>query len=298
MILDSLLKNKLNFESINMSKLKALPFLRWAGGKSRFVNYFVKFTPCEGYDTYFEPFLGSGALFFALMPTKACLSDSNIMLMSCFRFVRDDPCQVYYYLHQYEQQSSKDFYYKVRDIYNNSGTSVDQAARFIYLNKTCFNGIYRVNLKGQFNVPYGYKEPPPMPSLQNLLDASALLINTELISKPYEKVLTGELNSTRNFIYLDPPYPPLNETAYFTHYTTNRFSLEDQQKVCIVANMLREKGNFVMISNSDTKEIRDIYSGWNFQSLPVTRLLAANGQRCKVSELVITSYEIQEGKLS
>jgi DNA adenine methylase len=268
------------------------PFLRWAGGKSRLVKYFKNYIPKE-FGRYWELFLGSGALYFSLHPKSAYLSDSNVDLINCYRYVRDYPEAIFTYLKDHAKKNSEVYYYAIRDIYNRSKLSIAQAARFIYLNKTSFNGIFRVNLDGAYNVPYGHKEPPYLPSLDELKSISQLLKFTELESHSFVNVIHKNIKQS-DFIYLDPPYPPLNGTSNFTHYTIGRFNWDDQEKVSDFAKLLTDKGCFVMISNSDHPKIRELYHGWNIVVLPVVRWIAANGTRQKVNELVISNYSFQE----
>lgn len=280
-------------DSRGRSRVKA--FLRWAGGKTRVVKHLLQCLPAEEFGEYWEPFLGSGALFFALAPARAHLSDSNPDLIACYQQVRDRPDLVFRYLKEHLSNTSEDYYYSVRAHYNTSRvraqrTSAAQAARLIYLNRTSFNGIFRVNREGEYNVPYGFKEPPPAPGREQLRSASELLASATLSDAPYEKALAGDAPRYGDFVYLDPPYPPLTETANFTHYTPSRFSLQDHRQVCDVANELRSRGCFVMISNSAVEPIHDLYSGWHTRVLPVTRWVAADGSRRQVGDLVITSY--------
>jgi DNA adenine methylase len=266
------------------------PFLRWAGGKSKVVQHLVQYVPSH-YGAYWEPFLGAGALFFRLAPEAAYLSDLNEDLIECFRHVRANPDLIHRYLREHARRTSEDYYYLVRDKYNSGRTSFSQAARFIYLNKTNFNGIFRVNLGGEYNVPYGHKDPPALPSLDDLRTASDILSSAKLETGSFEGVLLATSPQEGDLVYLDPPYPPLNETAYFRHYTRHRFSLDDHKRVAQVAELLRGKGVFVMVSNADIAEIRSLYRDWYRHKLPVVRWVAANGNRTKVSELVITSYD-------
>lgn len=265
------------------------PFLRWAGGKSRIVKLLVKYVPSD-YGNYWEPFLGSGALFFHLCPNSAYLSDSNKALIDCYKYIREYPKKTFDELEQLAKKTSEDDYFAVRAIYNRSEASIAQAARFIYLNKTSFNGIFRVNMKGEYNVPFGHKEHPAFPSLAQLKSVGILLKNAQLENHTFEQLSTRDLVNEGDFVYLDPPYPPLNTTSNFTHYTTERFLWKDQDKVAEVANNLSAKGCSVMVTNSDIKAIRDLYKDWNLNPLPVVRWIAANGKRIKANELIITNY--------
>lgn len=277
----------------NVDSLQALsvkPFLRWAGGKSRITRHLLKYIPSTQYGTYWEPFLGAAAMYFSLAPIHSYLSDSNPDLIHCYQQVRDHPDAVYRYLKEHMAKTSEEYYYQIRDIYNHSQPSIPQAARFIYLNKTCFNGIFRVNATGKYNVPYGHRKSASIPSLQEFRAISCSLKKSVLLHQSYEVTLGGDNTKSGDFVYLDPPYPPLNKTAYFTHYTPTRFSWSDQEKVASVAGCLNDRGCFVMVSNADTPQLRSLYRDWKIHALPVVRWIAANGTRHKVSELVITNY--------
>jgi DNA adenine methylase len=267
------------------------PFLRWAGGKRQLRKILLNFLPEDiGQRTYREPFLGGGSLFFALRPKTAILSDANEHLIRCYKFVRDEPSLVARYLHSHAAKDDEAYYYRVREKYHRSEFSAAQAARFIYLNKTCFNGIFRVNAHGKFNVPYGQKESPAIPSDNDLVAIAGILKDTSLKASSYEKAL--EDASRGNFIYLDPPYPPLNGTAYFTHYTSDRFSEEDQRTLAERVHELDKSGCLLMVSNADTPLIRRLYRRYELVSLPVIRYLTCKSVRHKAKELVITNYEV------
>lgn len=270
------------------------PFLTWAGGKRLIVKHLIPYVP-KTYEKYWEPFLGAGALNFALAPSQANLSDSNTDLISCYIQIREDPERVYKHLLEHLRNNSKEYYYALRIQYNDNRfkNTVEQAANFIYLNKTSFNGIFRVNMKGEYNVPYGYKKSPIFPTLSKLRILSNILKGAELASSDFSTAISSEKITPGDFVYLDPPYPPLNGTSYFRHYTASRFSWDDQVLVAELAQNLRDQGCYVMVSNADVEKVRDLYTNWNLYTLPVTRWIAASGKRHKVSELVITSYEIE-----
>jgi DNA adenine methylase len=239
---------------------------------------------------YLEPFLGAGSLFFSLRPQRAVLADSNDHLISCYEHVRDAPQLVGAYLREHVKKDSKSHYRDTRDLYNRSGPSAAQAARFIYLNATCFNGIFRVNLKGEFNVPYGDKDNPILPSAEGLASISALLKKATLQSAGYGEVLAAAGDS--DLAYLDPPYPPLNGTSYFTHYTSDRFSKADQVALAKAVRVLDRKGVLVMMTNAATREIRDLYKSFYQYPLSVTRWVSCKAKPYKVRELVITNYKV------
>jgi len=267
------------------------PFLRWAGGKTCSVPFLVGLVPSDVHRrTYWEPFLGAGSLFFALRPSRAVLSDRNADLIACFQAVRERPDLVSRYLQVHAARTSKDYYYTIRGRYNNSKESIAKSAMFIYLNKTCFNGIWRVNKKGEFNVPYGHKEPPALPSRADLVAASIALKTAKLRVGDFREVL--EEAQTGDFIYLDPPYPPLNKTAYFTHYTQERFGETDQIAVAEMVTFLDKRGCRVLISNADTELIRSLYDGFQVFEQGVTRWIRTDGKRYQVNEIAVLNYHV------
>ena len=194
-------------------------------------------------------------------------------------------------MYRLAEKNSKDYYYQVRDEYNSSGFSPKQAARFIYLNRTCFNGIFRVNKNGGFNVPYGWKEPPALPTKQHLYLASEILKNSRIEALDY-KLALKDLTS-KDFFYLDPPYPPLNGTSFFTHYTADRFRENDQIELASIVDELDRKGALFLLSNADTNLIRNLYKKYNISELSVVRWITSKSIKHKVSELVIANYDIK-----
>lgn len=269
--------------------MKSTSFLRWAGGKVHSVDRLLSFVPSDyNKGIYWEPFLGGGSMFFSLSPDQAVLSDLNSHLIHCFEMVRDYPDRVYYYLNILRKSDSESTYYKIRKNYNKSKHSIKQAARFIYLNKTSYNGIFRVNKNGEYNVPYGRKENPAFPSLEHLKIISTKLKKAKIITSSYENIIIDAKKD--DFIYLDPPYPPLNGTSYFTHYTKERFGEIEQITVADTANKLSDMNCRVMISNADIPLIQNLYKSWHIRKLPVTRWITCKAKRHKVNELVITNY--------
>ncbi|MEW6535288.1 MAG: Dam family site-specific DNA-(adenine-N6)-methyltransferase [Candidatus Auribacterota bacterium] len=277
---------------------KISPILRWAGGKSKILPKLMPFVPADYMERrYFEPFFGAGSLFFALTPQQAFLADLNEHLIECYKVVRQYPERVHELLLTYADQTSSEFYYAIRNEYNNShynGDKINQAARFIYLNKTCFNGIFRVNGNGRFNVPYGHKNPPAIPSLEDLIQASEALKNAELLHTSYEETL--KIAKKGDFIYLDPPYPPINGTSFFTHYTKERFGRDDQIKVAEVAHELDRKDCKVMISNAGMDVIKDLFQAWHIEEIEVIRWITCKKVKHAVSEIIIMNYDIKLGR--
>jgi DNA adenine methylase len=283
-------------EGLSLSKCNeshAKPFLRWAGGKTRLMRFLDNHLPPDlpSDSRYYEPFLGAGSLFFRLEPQRATLSDNNKDLIDCFRAVRKRPDLVSEYLKQHFSNSCEKYYYKMREKYNTSKPSVARAALFIYLNKTCFNGIWRVNMKGQFNVPYGFKEPPFLPSKDQLSEISKVLTRAEILWLDYKEI--EKSIKQEDFVYFDPPYPPLNGTSNFTHYTTERFTKKDHYELACIAKLISNRGCYLLISNADTPYIRSLYEDdFNIFELEVTRWIRTDGKRYKAKEIAITNYDV------
>ena len=269
------------------------PFLRWAGGKQNLIKFLIKFVPKDYNEHYYyEPFLGAGSMFFKITPKNAFLSDYNIHLINCYKMIAEYPFKIHRLLVLYSKNDSKGYYYKIRDEFNknvNEGSYI-QAAKFIYLNKACFNGIYRVNKRGTYNVPYGYKKHLYISPLRIFYKLSEILKKVKLSCFSYEKI--ENLVKRGDFIYLDPPYPPLNGNSNFSHYTKERFNYNDQKKLAIFAEKLSERGCNILISNADTEEIRKLYSNWYKESIDVIRFITCKSKRHKVRELVMTNYKV------
>lgn len=265
------------------------PLLRWAGGKRLLLPRLIEHLPSDVAErTYHEPFVGAGSLFFYLRPSRAFLADANAHLIDSYKYVRDYPEQVHRYLREHARLDCDKHYYQVREQYNKRAFSAAQAARFIYMNRTCFNGIFRVNKRGDFNVPYGWKASPVFPDLSQLRGASILLKRAKLKATTYDKTLDRVKKG--DFVYLDPPYPPLNGTAYFTHYTADRFNQADQEQLARVVHELDRLGCFVMMTNADIPIITELYRGWVICSLQVVRYITCKSNKHKVRELIITNY--------
>lgn len=193
----------------SLTTVRTMPFLRWAGGKSKFVHQIVSRLPLARPEaTYYEPFLAAGAVFLAYVPQRACLSDFSSHLVDTFSAVRDHPAEVASKLHALHSRDSEEAYSRIRDQFNKRGRPCLQAARLIYLNQTSFNGIYRVNRRGEYNVPYGFKANPKVPGKEALESASRILKGTTFMMADYKQALGNALRG--DVVYLDPPFPPLN----------------------------------------------------------------------------------------
>jgi DNA adenine methylase len=263
------------------------PFLKWAGGKSRLIQQYLPYFP-KSYKNYYEPFLGGGAVFFYLQPKTATLTDINAELINTYCCVRDCVEELISLLREHKNRHNKDYYYSVRN--DSGGTDIEKAARLIYLNKTCFNGLYRVNSQGKFNVPLGRYENPNICPDVLLRTASEALSTSKIKHTNFIDVLNYATNSD-DFIYFDPPYYPVSETSYFTAYSSYRFAKEQQVELKDVFEKLAERGVKVMLSNSDCEFIRNLYNSFNIHTISASRAINSNAKkRGKITELLVTSY--------
>lgn len=272
---------------------KPAPFLKWAGGKKRLISQFEPFFP-ESFDTYIEPFLGGGAIFFHVYerfrPQRIVLSDFNRDLITCYQVVRDAVEPLIERLQAHKERLSKEYYYVVRSQDAEELTPLEQTARLILLNKTCFNGLYRVNRKGRFNVPFGRYKNPRIYDPENLRLVSQILQNVILHSRDFASCI--EYVNGKTFVYMDPPYYPLSATANFTSYTQGAFSAEDQQRLAKIYQELKVRGAQVMESNSDCEAVRDLYGCHRLETVYANRAINSRAdRRGRISELLILSYE-------
>lgn len=273
------------------------PFLKWAGGKVQLLRDLLAFVPSR-FGAYHEPFVGGGALFFALHRAgrlenrKAHLSDANLELVTTYRAIRDDVDTVLALLEKHRHD--RDHFYAVRAQDPASLSPAEQAARMIFLNKTGFNGLYRVNRSGRFNVPFGRHTNPTICDRENLLAASRALQGVEVTCEGFETVLSRAQSG--DFIYFDPPYVPLSRTANFTSYARDGFDLPDQERLAQVVCALAKRQVAVMLSNSDTPWVRERYRDFH-----QVRLLARRHVNCRASgrapvgERLVLSYVERQG---
>jgi DNA adenine methylase len=265
------------------------PILRWVGGKHFLLKQLLACCPADvGKRRYHEPFLGAASLFLALRPSRAKLSDSNPHLMDAYRLICTRTDEVARQFSRLSKQDCSRFYYLIRREYNHARFSAAQAARFLYLNRTCFNGIFRVNKRGEFNVPYGHKARPWFPSRVQLRAFAEVMRTAGLFNEDYRRALRRAKKG--DFVYLDPPYPPLNGTSNFAHYTMDRFGVPNQRDLAAQVRDLDKRGCLVMISNADTGLIRQLYRGFNIQTLSATRYVTCKANKHQVRELVIRNY--------
>ncbi|MDP6118439.1 MAG: DNA adenine methylase [Planctomycetota bacterium] len=271
-----------------MTSTRARPFMKWAGGKGQLLPELLARMPGR-FGTYFEPFVGGGALFFGLsslgMLKKTLLSDVNEPLIGTYQAVRDNVDGVIHHLKTHRNE--EDYYYGVRA--RNPRKPETRAARLIYLNKTCFNGLYRTNLQGGFNVPFGKYKKPNICNEKNIQAASAALQDAQIECLEYSDAVSRARKG--DFVYFDPPYQPLTKTSSFTTYSRNGFKEEDQVRLSETFRELAERGVYVMLSNSDTPLIRKLYKDFKPERVFASRNINSKGnKRGKISELVVRSY--------
>ena len=275
--------------------IKGKPFVKWAGGKRQILDKLKEYVPTE-YNTYYEPFVGGGALLFELAPKHAVINDLNQELMNTYKVLCDEEkfkkmCRV---LNNYEANHSEEFYYEIRNKDRNKNTynklsDYTRAARTIYLNKACFNGLYRVNSKGEFNVPYGKKTKVNTYDGNNLITVSNYLTmnDIKILNVDYKEALKTAKKG--DFVYIDPPYD--SDTAIFTNYTETGFNKDSQRELASSFKELSDKGVFVMLSNYNTTLIQDLYKGYHIHLIEAKRNINANAKkRGSVFEVIITNY--------
>ena len=272
-------------------KSETYPIVKWVGGKRQLMFELIKNMP-KSYNRYFEPFIGGGALFFELQPEQAYISDMNEELINLYSVVRNNVYELIKDLSKHEV--SKEYFLEIRNIdrteHYTELSDVERASRFIYLNRTCFNGMYRVNSQGQFNVPFGYYKNPRIIDENNLLNCSELLKKTEIKCADFSEILTKVKKG--DFVYFDPPYVPLNETSSFTSYTKDGFDIDMQFKLRDVCDELATMGVKFMLSNSDTKLVNELYANYEIKKVFASRQINANADgRGKITEVLVRNYD-------
>jgi DNA adenine methylase len=271
---------------------KARPVLKWVGGKGQLLPELIKRVPTT-FSTYHEPFVGGGALFFELAAqgkiTTALLSDVNPSLVEVYIALRDCVDDVIKILkrHRYEE----DYYYKIRALKPAKLSLPARAARIIYLNKTCYNGLYRENRAGEFNVPFGRHKNPTICDESNLRAVSRMLQSVQIAHSHFSSIL--QIAQSGDFVYFDPPYHPVSVTANFTAYSRHGFGEQEQIQLRNTFSELTQKGVKVMLSNSDTPFIRELYDGYGISRVYASRLVNSKASsRGKVSEVVVCNYSL------
>lgn len=268
------------------------PFLKWAGGKRQLLPEITKHVP--EFSTYYEPFVGAGAVFFYLQPKRAIINDSNKQLIMTYRVIKDYLDELITTLELHKQNNSEKYYYEIRERDRKpdfmSLSNAQKAARLIYLNKTCYNGLYRVNSQGLFNVPYGrYKNPV-------IYEPAVLLAINKFLNSANVTIMDGDyvdalINADKkSFVYLDPPYHSPDNTN-FTGYQAGGFDENEQIRLRDTYKELTNRGVRCLLSNSDTSFIRELYRGFTIETVEVSRAINSNPDgRGKVNEVLIKNY--------
>lgn len=272
---------------------RAEPFLKWAGGKGQLLRQYEVFLPKE-FNNFLEPFVGGGAVFFYLFNNgrlqgkkKIFLIDSNEELINCYLVIKEDVEKLIKILSSHKFINTEETFYRIRA--EEPRDKFERAARTIYLNKTCFNGLYRVNSKGKFNVPFGGYKNTLICNSRNLIAVSSALQNIEILCGDFDKCL--KLAKKEDFIYFDPPYQPLNKTSSFTSYTKEPFGEREQVKLSKVFRELDKIGCRIMLSNSDTSFIRRLYKNFRIEVVLAKRAINCKPSgRGAIRELVILNY--------
>ncbi len=266
----------------------ARPFLKWAGGKRRLLAQYRPYFP-EAFARYHEPFVGSAAVFFDLAPEQATLADSNGALIDCYTIVRDHVEPLIRRLDDLQTNHDRRQYYEFRDRYNSEGLDpVERAALFIYLNHTCYNGLYRVNSRGHFNVPAGRYVRPRISDPDGLRAASRALSGARLMKRRFDACIADVERG--DFVYVDPPYDALHASS-FTSYTAEGFGEAEQRELAAVVDRLNAAGCRVMLSNSDTPLVRELYGAYRIVPIRAARAInSAPGGRGPVGEVLVLTY--------
>ncbi len=262
-----------------------IALLKWPGGKRALLKHILAFVPST-FNCYYEPFVGGGALYFALQPKQAILTDKNTELINCYKQVRDCPDAVI--AHLSKLRNTKEDYYAIRE--SIPSEDAGRAARFIYLMTLSFNGIHRVNLQGKFNVPYGYKEYLDPCDATKILTVSTCLSSAELLEGDFESAVIDA--KAGDFIYFDPPYTVAHGNNGFLKYNARIFSWSDQIRLAKTAHDLAERGCKVLVSNADHPSILELYRGFKMHRITRSSAIAASGEYCrKITECIFYNEE-------
>ena len=274
------------------------PFLKWAGGKRQLLPIIKTYIP-RTFTQYYEPFVGAGAVLFSLQPSRSVINDTNAELINCYQVIKEHPDELLMLCQHHERDNSKAYYYRLRSQDRQPDfqdlSPVERAARILYLNKTCFNGLFRVNSQGQFNVPYGdYKNPVIAdPAIIQAVSAFLNQRAVRICQGDFEAVLSTARKKA--FVYFDPPYHPISDTSSFTGYSLDGFGEQEQRRLKAVCDKLSDRGCNVLVSNSNAPLIRELYTDDRYQIEEVRASRSINSigsKRGKIGELLIfNKYE-------
>lgn len=275
-----------------MKDKKIAPFVKWAGGKRQLIEKIMDKIPSE-YNTFYEPFIGGGALFFSLKPYNSKINDINEALINTYRTIRDNPDEFINVIDEFDQRNvelGKEYYYQIRERFNEkilkNEFDIEMASLFVFLNKHCFNGLYRVNSKGMFNVPYNNSISKSY-SKENILSVSAYLKDVEITVGDFEKAVSeaGE----RDFVFFDSPYAPLNVTS-FKSYTKEGFDKESHERLARLFDELTKKGCYCILTNHNTEFINQLYENYSKEVVTVRRFINSDSSNRKGEELIVWNF--------
>ena len=273
---------------------KITPFVKWAGGKRQLLEDIRKYIPTS-YNRYFEPFLGGGAVLFDIQPEKAVINDINKQLINVYEQLKHNSNDVISVIKEFEkEESTKEFYYSLREKYNQKITEnifdAECAGLFIWINKHCFNGLYRVNSKGLFNVPFNGNIKSKSMEIDNLKNIGKYLKENDI--KIYSEDFGNILKKVKkdDFVFIDSPYVPLTKTAGFIDYSKEGFSFEDHLRLSELFKELDKKGAKLILTNNDTELVRKMYEGFKINTIEVNRSINRNGNDRKGKEVIILNY--------
>jgi DNA adenine methylase len=278
-----------------MKQVRSAPLLRWVGGKARYARWLAELLgPVDKSATYYEPFAGALSCFFRRRPANAILSDLNPNLMQFYFALRDETDDLLQEFAKLPRVISTEIYYKIRAEYNDNRNGAKGAAYFLFLNRACFNGIWRVNRSGQFNTPMGSRAEPILPTSDNIAECAQALRSAQLRERDFEEAVCCARSG--DIVYLDPPYPPLSRTSFFVHYTAGRFTLSDHQRLASVFGTLSERGVKVLLTVGDTPEIRKMYAPYTAIAWVIPRPVNGSSRRVSAKELIIFSHSADLGQ--
>jgi DNA adenine methylase len=268
------------------------PFVKWAGGKRQIAKEISRLIPPD-FNTYYEPFVGGGAILLTLQPPKAVINDFNPELMNVYKVIKDNVEELIEDLRRHI--NTEEYFYKTRELDRNGEfsklTNLERASRIIYLNKTCYNGLFRVNNQGQFNVPFGNYKDPDFVNEHTLRAVNHYLNDNKVIfhNCDFEESLKGIKKG--DFVYFDPPYDPISDSSSFTGYTLNSFSRDEQVRLKETCDNLNNKGIRFLLSNSSTEFIKNLYREYQIVPIKAPRMINSIGdKRGRIEEYLIRNY--------
>lgn len=284
--------NKISNETAKIADLS--PVLKWVGGKRQLLNDIAPLIP-QDITTYIEPFVGGGAVIFHLQPQKAIINDYNEELINVYRVVKEQPQELLALLKKHEELNSSEYFYEVRSLDRDASfaslSNVERAARVIYLNKTCFNGLFRVNRLGYFNTPYGKYKNPNIVNEVGILAMSQFFNENDVTIKQGDYRLALENVAEGSFVYFDPPYMPISESSAFTSYTENGFDTEQQIALKEECDKLHAQGIRFLLSNSDHPFLRELYKDYEIITVSAKRFINSKAdKRGAINEILVRNY--------